>query len=146
MKFCLLKIPFHEKKYFYHPCSGVPQGTVLGPILFILYLNDLQSCIKHSIVSSFADDTRLKMAINTTHDTVLLQSDLNNSIKWSDENNMLLHQNKFELLCHSTGIKNHLSELPFQHELSEYVTADGSVIAPQPKVTDLGVQITHDIS
>ena len=126
--------------------SGVPQGTVLGPILFILYLNDLQSCIKHAVVSSFADDTRLKKAIDTTQDTVLLQSDLDNSIKWSDENNMLLHQNKFELLCHSTGIKNHLSELPFQHELSEYVTADGSVIAPQPKVTDLGVQITHDIS
>ena len=59
---------------------------------------------------------------------------------------MLLHQSKFELMCHSTGNKNHLSELPFQHELSEYLAADGTVITPQPKVKDLGVTITHDLS
>ena len=126
--------------------SGVPQGTVLGPILFIIYLNDLQSCIKHSVISSFADDTRLKKSIDNTNDVKLLQSDLDCSIQWSDDNNMLLHQSKFELVCHATSNKNHLSELPFQHELSEYITADGSVITPQPKVKDLGVTITQDIS
>ena len=126
--------------------SGVPQGTVLGPILFIVYLNDLQSCIKHSLVSSFADDTRLKRAINTTHDTQLLQSDLDNSITWSDHNNMLLHQKKFELLSHSTDQKNHLLVLPFQKEFMEYHTADGSVISPQPTVRDLGVTISSDLS
>ena len=126
--------------------SGVPQGTVLGPILFILYLNDLQSCIKNSVISSFADDTRLKKAINSTHDTQLLQSDLDNSIKWSDENNMLLHQKKFELITHSIGQKNHLLELPFQNEFIEYHTADGSTISPQSAVRDLGVTITYDVS
>ena len=126
--------------------SGVPQGTVLGPLLFILYLNDLQSCIKNSVISSFADDTRLKKAINTTCDTKLLQSDLDNSTTWSDQNNMVLHHNKFELICHSTGQKNHLLELPFQNEFTEYRTADGSVISPQQTVRDLGVTITADIS
>merc|ERR1712055_1149839 len=63
--------------------SGVPQGTVLGAILFIIYLNDLQSCIKHSVISSFADDTRLKKSINNTNDVKLLQSDLDCSIQWS---------------------------------------------------------------
>ena len=126
--------------------SGVPQGTVLGPILFIIYLNDLQSCIKHSVISSFADDTRLKRAINTTEDTVLLQSDLNSSIKWSDENNMQLHQKKFELITHTTDNSNHLQELPFSNEYTEYQTADGSVISPQNSVKDLGITITSDVS
>ena len=126
--------------------SGVPQGTVLGPILFIIYLNDLESCIKHSVISSFADDTRLKRAINSTEDTTLLQSDLNNSIKWSEENNMQLHQSKFELIAHSTTRNNLMHELPFACEFTEYQTADGSVISPQHAVRDLGVTITPDIS
>ena len=59
---------------------------------------------------------------------------------------MLLHQQKFELITHSTGLKNHLLELPFQNEFVEYQTADGSIISPQPAVRDLGVKITWDVS
>ena len=126
--------------------SGVPQGTVLGPILFIIYLNDMQKCIKNSITSSFADDTRLKRTINNTNDKVLLQDDLTASIKWSVSNNMLLHQKKFELLSHSTNHQNYLKHLPFYTEYTEYQTEDGTVISPQSTVKDLGVMITQDIS
>ena len=132
-----------------HPAkvvSGVPQGTVLGPILFIIYLNDLQCCIKNSVISSFADDTRIKKAIDATQDTLLLQSDLDCAIIWSDENNMLLHQQKFELITHSAGHKNILHELPFQSEFIEYHTADGSLISPQATVRDLGVTISSDLT
>ena len=126
--------------------SGVPQGTVLGPVLFIIYLNDLQSCIISSVISSFADDTRIKKSISTIQDTMYLQSDLNNAIDWSDQNNMLLHQDKFELMNHPAGQRNLLQELPFQNEFLEYSTAKGSTLSPQPTVKDLGVTICSDLS
>ena len=135
-----------EHSYSAEVKSGVPQGTVLGPILFIIYLNDMQNCIKNSVISSFADDTRLKRAINNTKDKDLLQNDLTASINWSVSNNMLLHQKKFELLCHSTSRQNYLKYLPFYNEYSEYQTADGTIISPQQTVKDLGVTISSDLS
>ena len=126
--------------------SGVPQGTVLGPVMFILYLNDLEACIKHSIVSSFADDTRLKKSIISTNDTNKLQEDLESAIKWSERNNMKLHQAKFELLTHSTGRAKLLNELPFSAQFTEYRTEDESVISPKTKVRDLGITITEDLT
>ena len=135
-----------EHSYPAKVVSGVPQGTVLGPVLFIIYLNNLESCIKHSVVSSFADDTRLKKSINTVNDTKLLQEDLGQAIKWSDKSNMKLHQSKFELLAHNTDNSKLLQELPFTKELSQYVTSDGSTISPKESVRDLGITITPDLT
>ena len=75
--------------------SGVPQGTVLGPILFLIYINDLELA-----TSSFADDTRISREIQLTEDTEILQSDLNNVIDWSTANNMELHEKNFESLSY----------------------------------------------
>ena len=62
--------------------SGVPQGSVLGPLLFLLYVNDLPQWITTNI-RMFADDTKLWHKISTTLDSQLLQNDLNSLEKWS---------------------------------------------------------------
>lgn len=134
-----------EKSFPAPVISGVPQGTVLGPILFILYLNDMRTCVKHSIISSFADDTRIQKGINIVEDKNLLQTDLNECISWSEANNMQMHADKFELLMHSTGSSKFLQELPFSSEFNEYSTSDGTCIYPSNIVRDLGINIVPDL-
>jgi len=63
--------------------SGVPQGSVLGPVLFILYVNDLPQWIKNSM-RMFADDAKVWTRINSQEDSLSLQNDLNSLSKRSD--------------------------------------------------------------
>ena len=62
--------------------SGVPQGSVLGPLLFILYVNDITDGVQ-STLEMFADDSKLYRAIHNQHDTEILQRDLNFISNWS---------------------------------------------------------------
>ena len=56
--------------------SGVPQGSVLGPLLFLLYIDEIHHVISNSTVKLFADDIALYKQIVSTHDETLLQEDL----------------------------------------------------------------------
>ena len=60
--------------------SGVPQGTVLGPLLFLIYLNDISDCLQFSEISCFADDSRIFKSISTCADSQLLQLTMYNRI------------------------------------------------------------------
>ena len=62
--------------------SGVPQGSVLGPILFVLYINDLPKVVQ-AILYLFADDTKLLKAVTSRQDSILLQNDMNALEEWS---------------------------------------------------------------
>ena len=83
--------------------SGVPQGSVLGPILFLVYINDLRCHLKGFTAGSFADDTRLNKQISSCDDVLILQEDLKSVVKWATENNMVLHDSKFEYLAYITA-------------------------------------------
>ena len=125
--------------------SGVPQGSVLGPILFLIYIYDFKKCLKSSSASSFADDTRLSQQITCCEDTSHLQDDLLSVVKMAEQNNMELHENKFELLTYRTPRSKLLEELPFTSEWLEYNTPSGQVILPSKIVKDLGVYLSNDI-
>ena len=79
--------------------SGVPQGSVLGPLLFVIFINDLPQCIHSAIPFIFADDTKCLLAIKSTSDSDKLQQDINNISTWSYTFNLLFNESKFVHLC-----------------------------------------------
>ena len=83
--------------------SGVPQGSVLGPLIFLILIGDIDKDILNSFVKSFADDTRASKQVKTVEDVALLQLDLEKIYKWTDDNNMKLNDVKFELLRYGTN-------------------------------------------
>ena len=126
--------------------SGVPQGSVLGPLFFLLYINDLEEVVKSSRVSFFADDTRVSKQISCFEDCALLQADLFRVIEWAHCNNMKLHEQKFELLNHLHNRRNHSSELPFYVETLLYKVSGEDTLYPVEHVRDLGVMVSSDLS
>ena len=70
--------------------SGVPQGSVLGPLLFLVLIGDIDKTVASSFLSSFADDTRVGKGIASEEDIHNLQADLEAFYQWSVDNNMTL--------------------------------------------------------
>ena len=64
--------------------SGVPQGSILGPILFLLYVKSLPDVVRSSQIAAFADDIKVFNAITSTRDAEHLQEDLSDLVTWSD--------------------------------------------------------------
>ena len=72
--------------------SGVPQGSVLGPLLFLIMLLDIDKDVKFSMIGSYADDTRLWRFIHGDGDQELLQRDLGVLYEWAVVNNKAFNE------------------------------------------------------
>ena len=126
--------------------SGVPQGTVLGPLLFIIFINDMKLCVTGSIIRFFADDTRILRHIYSLQDADVLQKDLCRVIDWAKCNNMALHEDKFELLVHRHSPCNTLLDQPFAVMTQTYEVSDCNMLFPTELVKDLGVMVASNLS
>ena len=76
----------------------IGQGSVLGPLLFLLHISDINYGIADSTVSCFPDDARNLLGIKDEEKTQMIQNDLHKLYKWAATNNMKLNANKLELL------------------------------------------------
>ena len=89
---------------------GVPQGSVLGPLLFLIYVNDIANCLTHSKLISFADDTTVFLSSKCINDLYNnMNSDLDDLTNWFKANRLPLNVNKSNyMLFQPNGNQNTL--------------------------------------
>ena len=93
--------------------SGVPQGTVLAPLLFLLYINDITTSV-NSTIRLYADDVLIYRVINSENDCLILQNDINKLEHWADLWSMKFNPTK----CVHLTITN--KRTSFKHSYSIY--------------------------
>ena len=96
--------------YWCQVSSGVPQGSILGPLLFILYINDISSVVNVR-AKIFADDVTL---YQSNEDCEVLQADLDSISHWCNLWQMKLNPSKCEVLC----ITNKHSPTSFDYQIN----------------------------
>ena len=91
--------------------SGVPQGCILGPIFFILFLNDLLATLKMAELYNFADYNTISIASKNMSNLIqTLEKQSETAVEWLNQNKMIVNPNKFQamLLEKETKITNNV--------------------------------------
>lgn len=115
--------------------SGVPQGSVLGPLLFLIYINDLPNNLPCNI-RMFADDCVIYRKITNTSEQIALQNDLNKLLDWCNLWLMTLNPNK----CKLVSFHRRKNPLQFSYEIANIP------VETSDSYKYLGVTLTPDLS
>jgi len=116
--------------------SGVPQGTVLGPLLFLTFINDLPKAVRNSKVRLFADDCVVYRKVASESDCDLLQDDLQHLENW--ENTWLMSFNASK--CNSISITRKKKKIHHSY------TLHNQILEHVPSTRYLGVDISSDLT
>ena len=118
-----------KKSKIFSPASGVPQGSVLGPLLFNIFINDIADCFKKSNFLLFADDLKIYSHVKVENDVEAIQNDLNNLDMWCKNNSLNINISKTNVVTfsnkHITIIKDY--------------KMNGESILRKESIKDLGV-------
>ena len=127
--------------------SGVPQGSILGPLFFVIFINDMFSCISEGTnIMLYADDTKIWRRMEEWDDHIMLQNDIDRLYQWSSLNKMNFHPQKCKVLT----VENSRTEgsiwnimLPFT-TFSYYL--NGNELECVTNEKDLGVVVNDRLS
>ena len=116
--------------------SSVPQGTVLGPILFIIFIDDIVDCVHNAKVRLFADDVKLYRNISIHNlDAISLQADLTKIANWSKEWQLKLSESK----CKTLHITNRQNLVNSVYSIGEHL------LEPVVSIRDLGFTVVSNL-
>jgi hypothetical protein len=128
----------------YHDCmsekyqtpSGVPQGSNLGPLLFLIFVNDIKEVIKYSECLLYADDLKVFRKIESRNDAEMLQMDVDSLVVWSNENKLAFNVPKCSIMTYTR------SHNPIRHQYTMN-TLDLNRVT---EMKDLGVTFQDDMT
>ena len=121
--------------------SGIPQGTILGLLLFLIYINDLpEICTDEAGVYLFADDAKIYKFITSASDHVLLQKNFCALESWSDKWLLKLNAKKCKVISFSRS-KNNINKYNYSITASQ----TPSILEREEYITDLGVVMDEEL-
>ncbi|KAG6446679.1 hypothetical protein O3G_MSEX004560 [Manduca sexta] len=124
------------KSELYFTRSGVSQGSNLGPLNFILMINDLPNVVRDATCLLFADDLKLLLAIKDKSDSERLQQDIQRVVEWSKKNKLYFNGAKSSVITFSRRKR------PYHHPYE----LDGVILNRKETVRDLGVCLDIELT
>lgn len=116
--------------------SGVPQGSHIGPLLFVLFINDLIYNLTYSGCLIYADDVKLFMSVNCIDDMLNFQRDLNILSSWCVHNRLTLNVSK----CKHISFYRHVNHFRSHYHL------ESKKLETLTEIRDLGVYFCHNLN